>query len=75
MKLITTFTGDYFIRLSTGVLLELADIEREVWWDENDGDQIYYSPESCLKIEAAIEAAVPGYFDTVRNKHKSRNSH
>ena len=75
MKLITTFTGDYFIRLSTGVLLELADIEREVWCNEIFGEDIYYSPESCLKIEAAIEAEVPGYFDTVRNKHKSRNSH
>lgn len=74
MKLITTFTSLYFIRLSTGVLLELSDIEREVWWDEDDGEQIFFSPESCLKIEAAIEAEVPGYFDTVRNKHKSRSS-
>lgn len=60
MIFITKFTGIYCI-IIRGTLLQIPNIEREVWWD-GEKEIITVSAEECEKIEDGIRLIYPNYF-------------
>lgn len=54
MQLIAKYRGDYIVMNKEGNYITVHDIEREVWWDAADGEQICLAPDELDKIDRAL---------------------